>query len=235
MRRTAIVTGGSRGLGLVLAGALVARGWGVVIDARGADALHAAEREFGAPERVRAVAGDVADRAHRRALLEAADTLGSLELVVHNASALGPSPLPALADLAEEDLLDVLRINAVAPLALTRLVLPRLRASRGRIVFVSSDAAVERYPGWGGYGASKAAMERLALVLGAEEPDLRVYVADPGDMRTAMHQAAFPGEDISDRPPPGESVPGLLRLIEGDLPSGRYRAAEIAPAPPVRA
>jgi NAD(P)-dependent dehydrogenase (short-subunit alcohol dehydrogenase family) len=230
MGDAAIVTGGSRGLGRALAAALAARGWGVVIDARGEAALAEAARELGRLGRVRAVPGDVADPGHRRALLAAAEELGALRLVVHNASALGPSPLPAVAELAEADLLEVLRVNALAPLALTRLALPRLRAAGGRLVFVTSDAAVERYAGWGGYGAAKAAMERLALVLGEEEPGVRVYVADPGDMRTEMHQAAFPGEDISDRPPPEASVPGLLRLVEGDLPSGRYVARELAPA-----
>jgi NAD(P)-dependent dehydrogenase (short-subunit alcohol dehydrogenase family) len=139
---------------------------------------------------------------------------------------LGPSPQPPLAQYPLAELAQVYRVNALAPLALVQAALPRL-ARGARIVNVTSDAAVEAYEGWGGYGSSKAALEQLTRVLAAEHPELRVYAVDPGDMRTQMHQEAFPGEDISDRPPPEESVPGLLALLEGDLPSGRYRASEL--------
>jgi NAD(P)-dependent dehydrogenase (short-subunit alcohol dehydrogenase family) len=163
--------------------------------------------------------------AHRRELVDAAG--GRIDLLVNNASVLGPSPQPALADYPLDELGRVYRVNVLAPLALIQLALPHLTPD-GRILNVTSDAAVEPYPGWGGYGSSKAALEQLTAVLGAEHPDRRVYAVDPGDMRTAMQQAAFPGEDISDRPPPEASVPGLLALMRGDLPSGRYRAADLA-------
>jgi NAD(P)-dependent dehydrogenase (short-subunit alcohol dehydrogenase family) len=226
--RTAIVTGASRGLGLALAKALAERGWRLVIDARGAAALEAAREELAAAATPAiAVPGDVADEAHRRELVAAAGE--RIDLVVNNASVLGPSPLPPVAELAPADLEAILRANLIGPLGLIRLALPRMREG-GRIVNVTSDAAVEPYEGWGGYGASKAALEQLTRILAAERPDLRVYAVDPGDMRTRMHQDAFPGEDISDRPPPEESVPGLLALIEGELPSGRYAARELSPA-----
>jgi len=219
---TAIVTGASRGLGLALARELVERGWRLVVDARGAEAL---EREWSGVAGVVAVPGNLADVAHRRALVAAAG--GSIDLLVNNASVLGPSPQPALADYPLDELRRVFEINVVAPLALIQEALPYL-AQHARILDVTSDAAVEPYEGWGGYGSSKAALDQLTAILGAERPDLRVYAVDPGDMRTQMHQEAFPDEDISDRPPPEESVPGLLELIEGDLPSGRYRAREVA-------
>ncbi len=225
----AIVTGASRGLGLALARSLAGDGWSLVIDARGAEALEEARAGLKGAEVV-AIPGDVADAGHRLALVDAARDLGGLHLLVNNASDLGPSPLPALAGYPLIELERVFRVNVLAPLALAQLALPLLRARRGRIINVSSDAAVEAYEGWGGYGSSKAALERLTLVLAAEESDVRVYVVDPGDMRTAMHQAAFPGEDISDRPLPEASVPGLRRLTDGDAPSGRYRAADLAPA-----
>jgi NAD(P)-dependent dehydrogenase (short-subunit alcohol dehydrogenase family) len=223
MPSTAIVTGASRGLGLALARALAGRGWRLVIDARD---LPAVPPELAGGE-VIAIAGDVGEADHRRALVEAAG--GRIDLLVNNASALGPSPLPALAEYPLAALEEVYRVNALAPLALAQLALP-LMPDGSRIVNVSSDAAVEAYEGWGGYGSSKAALEQLTRVLAAERPGLRVYVVDPGDMRTRMQQDAFPGEDISDRPPPEESVPGLLALIEGDLPSGRYAARELAGA-----
>ena len=223
---TAIVTGASRGLGLALAGALAERGWRLVIDGRDGVALEQAAARLRAHTEVVAIAGDVADPWHRPALVEAA---GRVDLLVNNASSLGPSPLPPLAGYPLDQLEQVLRVNAVAPLALTQLALPAL-AEGARIVNVTSDAAVEAYEGWGGYGASKAALEQLSAVLAAEHPELRVYAVDPGDMNTRMHQDAFPGEDISDRPPPEASVPGLLALIEGDLPSGRYAARALAEA-----
>jgi NAD(P)-dependent dehydrogenase (short-subunit alcohol dehydrogenase family) len=220
---TAIVTGASRGLGLALARELSARGWQLVVDARDGAALSAATAGL---EGVRALAGDVADPEHRTALVEAA---GSLDLLVNNASLLGPSPQPALTEYPLDVLARVYEVNVLAPLALTQLALPHMRAG-GRVINVTSDAGVEPYPGWGGYGSSKAALEQVSAVLAAEHPELRVYAVDPGDMNTRMHQEAFPGEDISDRPPPEESVPGLLRLIDGDLPSGRYLAREAVPA-----
>jgi NAD(P)-dependent dehydrogenase (short-subunit alcohol dehydrogenase family) len=223
--KTAIVTGASRGLGLALARALGERGWRLVIDARGSEELERARLELTELTEVAALAGDVADEWHRTALVEEAG--GRIDLLVNNASALGPSPLPPVAELPLERYEQVLRVNAVAPLGLTQRVLARMSAG-GRIVNVTSDAAVEAYEGWAGYGSSKAALEQITRVLAAERPDLRVYVVDPGDMRTRMHQDAFPGEDISDRPPPEESVPGLLELIEADLPSGRYDARELA-------
>jgi NAD(P)-dependent dehydrogenase (short-subunit alcohol dehydrogenase family) len=221
MTRTAILTGASRGLGLALARSLAARGWRLVIDAR---TLPTTPFELSGAV---AIEGDVADPEHRRALVEAAGH--RIDLLVNNASELGPSPMPALADYPLADLERVYRVNALAPLALAQLVLPRMPEG-GRILNVTSDAAVEPYEGWGGYGSSKAALEQLTSILGAEHPELRVYAVDPGDMRTQMHQDAFPAEDISDRPPPEESVPGLLELIEGDLPSGRYAARALAGA-----
>jgi NAD(P)-dependent dehydrogenase (short-subunit alcohol dehydrogenase family) len=223
--KTAIVTGASRGLGLALARALAERGWRLVVDARGEEALAAARDELARVTEVVAVAGDVVDDAHRRELVAAAGE--RLDLLVNNASVLGPSPQPALARYPLDVLEQVYRVNVAAPLALVQLALPILRPG-ARILNVTSDAAVEPYEGWGGYGSSKAALEQLTNVLAAEHPDLRVYAVDPGDMNTQLHQEAYPGEDISDRPPPEESVPGLLALVEGDLPSGRYRASEVA-------
>jgi NAD(P)-dependent dehydrogenase (short-subunit alcohol dehydrogenase family) len=217
-----IVTGASRGLGLALTRVLVDRGWRVAVDARDADALRAAWPD--SPAEV-LVVGDVADAAHRRALVAAAGK--PIDLLVNNASVLGPSPQPPLADYPLDVLRRVYEVNVVAPFALFQAALPFL-VPGAAIVNVTSDAAVEPYPGWSGYGSSKAALEQVTAVLAAEHPELRVYAVDPGDMRTQMHQEAFPGEDISDRPPPEESVPGILALIEGDLPSGRYRARELA-------
>jgi NAD(P)-dependent dehydrogenase (short-subunit alcohol dehydrogenase family) len=227
--RTAIVTGASRGLGLALARRLAAGGWGLVIDARGADALAAAAAELSPLTEVVALAGDIADADHRLALVTAARDIGPLEAVVNNASLLGPSPQPALADYPLDVLRRVYEVNVMAPLALAQLALPHLSAG-GRIVNVTSDAAAEAYEGWGGYGSSKAALEQLTAVLAAEHPDLRIYRVDPGDLRTQMHQEAFPGEDISDRPLPEVAVPGLVVLLEGDLPSGRYRAQALTEA-----
>jgi NAD(P)-dependent dehydrogenase (short-subunit alcohol dehydrogenase family) len=220
-----IVTGASRGLGLALTRALDERGWRVVVDARGADELAEATEGL---RGVTAIAGDVADADHRRALVEAAGD--EIDLVVNNASLLGPSPQPALADYPLDELRRVYEANVLGPLALLQLALPRLREGAA-ILDITSDAGVEAYEGWGGYGSSKAALEQITAVLAEEHPGLRVYWVDPGDMRTQMQQDAFPGEDISDRPPPEESVPGLLALIEGSLPSGRYRASEVMGAP----
>jgi NAD(P)-dependent dehydrogenase (short-subunit alcohol dehydrogenase family) len=220
---TAIITGASRGLGLALAHALAADGWELVLDARGAEDLHAAAHAL--PTTVHALPGDVADPAHRRALVQAAGE--RIDLLVNNASVLGPSPQPALAAYPLDVLERVYAVNVLAPLALVQLALPLMPAGAA-IVNITSDAAVEPYPGWGGYGSSKAALEQLGAILAAELPEHRVYTVDPGDMRTRMHQEAFPGEDISDRPPPEESVPGLLALVDGARPSGRYRARELA-------
>jgi NAD(P)-dependent dehydrogenase (short-subunit alcohol dehydrogenase family) len=219
-----IVTGASRGLGLALARTLVERDWRLVVDARGADAL---ERAVAGLAGVVAIAGDVADPAHRRALVEAAGD--RIDLLVSNASLLGPSPQPALAAYPLPELARVYQVNVFAPLALLQEALPRL-APGAAVLHISSDAAVEPYAGWGGYGSSKAALEQVTAILAAEHPELRVYAADPGDMRTQMQQDAFPGEDISDRPLPESSLPGLLALIEGSLPSGRYRVRELGEA-----
>jgi NAD(P)-dependent dehydrogenase (short-subunit alcohol dehydrogenase family) len=226
---TALITGASRGLGLALARTLAARGWALVVDARAAPALAAVAGELAARTTVVALPGDVADPAHRAALAAAVDRLGGLDLLVNNASVLGPSPQPAVADYPLAELSRVYEVNVLAPVALTQLLLPILtRTGGGRIVNVSSDAAVEPYPGWGGYGSSKAALDQVSAVLAAERPDLKVYRFDPGDMRTDLHQRAFPGEDISDRPEPETVIPALLRLVDGDLPSGRYAASDLA-------
>ena len=227
MPSTALITGASRGLGLALARALADRGWRLVLDARGAPALEAARRELAQITDVTALAGDVADDWHRAALVDAAG--GRIDALVNNASILGMSPQPALADYPLAILQNVLHVNALAPLGLIQAALPFLPA-RARVVNVTSDAAVEAYEGWGGYGSSKATLEQLTRVLAAERPQLNVYAFDPGDMNTALHQAAFPGEDISDRPPPEDSIPALLELLEGELPSGRYRATDLAVA-----
>jgi NAD(P)-dependent dehydrogenase (short-subunit alcohol dehydrogenase family) len=221
--RVAIVTGGSRGLGLAIARELAAGGWRLVIDARGEQDLMRAAEELRELTDVRALAGDICDTWHQAALVEAAGD--RIDLLVNNASVLGPSPQPPLARYPLPALEAVLRVNLIAPLALIQLALPRMAS--GIVINVTSDAAVEPYPGWGGYGTSKAALEQLSAVLAAEHPSLRVYTVDPGDMRTRLHQEAFPGEDISDRPPPEESVPGILALIEQACPSGRYRARDL--------
>jgi NAD(P)-dependent dehydrogenase (short-subunit alcohol dehydrogenase family) len=222
--RTAIVTGGSRGLGLALVRALADDGWRVVTDGRDPSTLAAAADDIAG---VTSLPGDITDPGHRAALVAAAGDV--IDLVVNNAGGLGPSPLPALADYPLEALGELFTVNVVAPLGLIQRALPHL-APGAVIVDITSDASVEGYPGWGGYGATKAALDQLGRVLAAEHPELRVLTIDPGDMRTQMHQDAFPGEDISDRPPPEDSVPRILALIEGDTPSGRYRTSEAAPA-----
>jgi len=231
---TALITGASKGFGRALALDLAADGWDLVVDARGVAALAELEVALHAAGTgtVRAIAGDVADPAHRDGLVAALGASGRLDLLVNNASVLGPSPQPTLDRYPLDVLEGVYRVNVVAPLALTQLTLPWLRAARGTIVNVTSDAAVEGYEGWGGYGSSKAALEQLTNVLAREEPDLRVYRFDPGDMRTEMHQDAFPGEDISDRPEPETVVPALRRLLRDRPPSGRYRAADLLAARP---
>jgi len=225
----AIVTGASRGFGRALATDLAKDGWHLVLDARGAEALAVAAYELQPLGiEVRALAGDVVHPGHRSRLVDEARRLGGPDLLVLNAGALGPSPLPTLDTLDPGALADLLAVNVVSQLALVQAALPALRRARGTVVALSSDAAVEGYQGWGAYGATKAALDTLMAVLGAEEPGLSAYAFDPGDMRTDMHQAAFPDEDISDRPEPeAAAVPALRRLLEEAPPSGRYRAAAL--------
>jgi NAD(P)-dependent dehydrogenase (short-subunit alcohol dehydrogenase family) len=226
-QRTAIITGASRGLGLALARRLAEEGWTLIVDARGEDDLESARAELSRHTRVVAIAGDIADREHRAEISEAAHEAGGVDALVNNASILGPSPQPELLDYPLDVLQEVYRQNVISPLALVQEIRADLKPG-ARIVNVTSDAAVEPYEGWGGYGSSKAALEQLSNILAAENPDLRVYRVDPGDMRTRMHQEAFPDEDISDRPLPEVSVPGFLELLTGDLPSGRYEARSLA-------
>ena len=222
----AIVTGGSRGFGRAIVAALLDRGWTVVSDARRADDLEATATDLASP-RLITIAGDVTEPAHRAALAVAAMDAGPLRLLVNNASRLGPSPQPRLADYPAADLRAVYTTNVFAPLALIQASLPALTANGGVIVNVTSDAAVEPYEGWGGYGSSKAALDHLSAIMAAENPDIGVYAFDPGDMRTEMHQAAFPGEDISDRAEPESVVPALLRLLDSRPAPGRYRAHDL--------
>jgi NAD(P)-dependent dehydrogenase (short-subunit alcohol dehydrogenase family) len=218
----AIITGASRGLGRALATGIAGIGWRVVIDARDPAELGEARAAIGAA--AVAVPGDVTDPQHRAALIAAADALGGVDLVVNNAGILGPSPQPTLADYPLDVLRDVYEVNVVAPLALAQLA---LREHVGAIANITSDAAVEPYPGWGGYGSAKAAVEQLTRVLAAERPDVRVWAVDPGDLRTRMHQEAFPGEDIGDRPLPETVVPAFLHLIATGPASGRVRLADL--------
>jgi NAD(P)-dependent dehydrogenase (short-subunit alcohol dehydrogenase family) len=220
--QNALITGASRGLGRAFTDSLVADGWRVVVDARSATDLHAAAA--GWPDAT-AIPGDITDGAHRHQLITAIG--GRLDLLALNASSLGQTPLPPLVGYRAEELRAVFETNTVAPLLLVQLALPALRAASGTVLAISSDAAIEGYPGWGGYGASKAALDQLARVLAAEEPDVRVLAVDPGDMRTTMQAAAFPGEDISDRPWPAEVVPTLRRVVDEPVPSGRYTVTEL--------
>jgi NAD(P)-dependent dehydrogenase (short-subunit alcohol dehydrogenase family) len=230
----AVVTGGSQGLGEVLVRALADRGWDVVTDARRADRLHQAAARLGSEAGlVHGVVGDVTEPAHRRHLAAVAADLGPVALVVNNASTLGASPLPTVDDLDPTVLRRLYEVNVIAPVALYQALRAQL-APGATILNITSDAGVEAYEGWGGYGSSKAALEHLGRVLAAEHPELRVLSVDPGDLRTEMHQDAFPGEDISDRPEPATALPGLLTLIEGAQPSGRYAVADLpsAASPP---
>jgi NAD(P)-dependent dehydrogenase (short-subunit alcohol dehydrogenase family) len=222
----AIVTGASRGFGRALAAALLDRGWTVVADARRAADLTATAATIDSP-RLITIPGDVTDPAHRATLIVAAIDAGPLRLLANNASRLGPSPQPALADYLAADLRAVYSVNVFAPLALIQAALPALTENRGVIINLTSDAAVEAYPGWGGYGSSKAALDHLSAILAVENPAVPVYSFDPGDMRTEMHQAAFPGEDISDRADPESVVPALLRLLDSRPAAGRYRATDL--------
>lgn len=228
--RTALITGASRGLGLALARQLAAQGWQLIINARGAKALEAVREALADQTRVIAIPGDVTDPAHRRALAEAARELGGLDALVNNASILGPSPQPPLLDYPIEVLELVYLNNVIAPLAVVQAMRHSLKPG-ACIINITSDAGVEAYEGWGGYGSSKAALEQLSNILAAENPAWRVYWVDPGDMRTQMHQEAFPGEDISDRPLPEVSVPGLIELLTGTRPSGRYAARALSEGP----
>ena len=230
-RPVAVVTGGSQGLGLALARGLAAEGWALVIDGRRSDRLDAAVAELAPQTYVVGIAGDVTDPAHRRALADAAATLGPVQALVNNASTLGATPLPRLGKIDPDVLRRVFDVNVVAPVALVQ-ELDDQWAPHPTVVNITSDAGVEAYEGWGGYGSSKAALEHASRVLAEERPDLRVLVVDPGDMRTEMHQDAFPGEDITDRPPPEVSVPGLMALITGDHASGRYEARTMVPTEP---
>jgi NAD(P)-dependent dehydrogenase (short-subunit alcohol dehydrogenase family) len=229
MERTALITGASRGLGLALARGLAARGWNLILTARDASRLRAARAELAVRTHVAAIPGDVTDAAHRQALAVLARGHAGLDALVNNAGALGPSPQPALLDYPLDTLRWVLETNVIAPLGILQALRGELKPG-ARVLNLTSDAAVQPYAGWGGYGASKAALEHMSAILAAERPDLRVYWVDPGDLRTDMHQAAFPGEDISDRPLPEVRVPALVSLLEGDRPSGRYVAASLGPA-----
>jgi NAD(P)-dependent dehydrogenase (short-subunit alcohol dehydrogenase family) len=226
IERTALITGASRGLGRALARGLAARGWNLIITARDAERLRAVRDELARITHVAALAGDITSPAHRRELAILARGHTGVDALVNNAGALGPSPQPGLFDYPLDDFVDVLLANLIAPLGMIQSLRTDLKPG-ARIVNVTSDAAIEPYAGWGAYGASKAALEQMSAILGAENPALRVYAVDPGEMRTDMHQLAFPGENISDRPLPETRVPGFVRLLEGDLPSGRYRAAEL--------
>ncbi|WP_405070184.1 SDR family oxidoreductase [Kribbella sp. NBC_01510] len=229
-RPVALITGASAGLGLALAHGLAGRGWTLVIDARGAEALKDAADALASHTDVIPLAGDVTDPTHRADLVDAVAGLGRLDLLVNNASYLGPSPLQALGSADLDELRRVYEVDVLAPIALTQALLPSLTAASGVLLNISSDAAVEAYETWGGYGSAKAALDHATRVLAAEHPTLSVYAVDPGDLRTAMHQAAFPGEDISDRPEPATVVPAFLQLLDSRPESGRYRAAEFTPA-----
>lgn len=225
----AVITGASQGLGLALARALAAQGWHLVIDARTADRLARADYELARLTRVVSLPGDVVDDDHRADLAQAASDLGGARLLVNNASKLGGSPMPSLAEFPLPELLDTFEVNVLAPIALTQLLLPQLRLTGGAVLNISSDAAVEPYAGWGGYGASKAALDHASAILALEEPLLRVWSVDPGDLRTQMHQDAFPGEDISGLPLPETVVPAFLRLFAERRLSGRYQVSDLLP------
>jgi NAD(P)-dependent dehydrogenase (short-subunit alcohol dehydrogenase family) len=231
--KVAIVTGASKGLGRALALGLAEEGWSLVIDARDATSLETAAAAVmtyqASGASVIAVTGDVTSDTHRQALIQAASVLGGLDLIVNNASELGPSPLPGLAEYPLDSLRTVLEVDVVAPLALLQQAIGLLEHSQDpRVMNITSDASVEHYERWGGYGLAKAALDHLSATFATENPRVRTWAVDPGDLRTDMHQRAFPGEDISDRPLPQSAVPHLLSLINGQLGSGRYKASEIA-------
>lgn len=228
-QRTALVTGASRGLGLALARGLAHHGWNLILTARNARQLRIVRDELAERTHVAAIAGDVADPAHREALAILARGHAGLDAVINNAGALGPSPQPRLLDYPLDTLKALFDTNVIAPLGVLQAVRGELKPG-ARVINMTSDAAVSAYPGWGGYGSSKAAFEQMSAILAAENPEIRIYWVDPGDLRTDMHQAAFPGEDISDRPLPEERVPAFIRLLESDLPSGRYLATSFETA-----
>jgi NAD(P)-dependent dehydrogenase (short-subunit alcohol dehydrogenase family) len=227
--RTALITGASKGLGLALARSLARRGWNPIITARDPERLRKVRDELATITHVAAIAGDMTNPSHRLELAILARGHAGLDAIINNAGALGPSPLPPLMDYPLDELKNVFDANVVAPLGLIQAVQRELKPG-ARIINVTSDAAVNPYPGWGGYGASKAAFEQVSSILAVENPDLRIYWIDPGDMRTDMHQAAYPGEDISDRPLPEERAPGFIVLLDGNLPSGRYAAGDLLPS-----
>jgi NAD(P)-dependent dehydrogenase (short-subunit alcohol dehydrogenase family) len=226
-RKRILITGASQGLGRAIAERLAGEGWQLLIDARDEERLRTVADHLARLTTVIAITGDVADRAHREALRKGAEELGGLDAIINNAGILGPSPQPQLLDYPVDILEQVYRTNVIAPLGILQ-TMKDLITSDATIINVTSDAAVEAYAGWGGYGSAKAALEQLTAVLAAENPDLNIYRFDPGDMRTTMHQLAFPGEDISDRPLPEDSVPAVLTLLRGELPSGRYKVSELA-------
>lgn len=228
-QKTALITGASKGLGFAMATALAQTGWQLIINGRNRDRLEAARASFATHTNVTAIPGDINDWLHRQALTAAVANIGGLDLIFNNAGMLGPSPQPNLLDYPLETLGEVFQTNVIAQLGIVQALQNELRDG-GIVINMTSDAAVEAYPGWGGYGAAKAAFEQLSAILAAENPGWRVYAVDPGDMQTDMHQAAFPGEDISDRGMPEDSVPGFMALIDGDLPSGRYIARHLVSA-----
>jgi NAD(P)-dependent dehydrogenase (short-subunit alcohol dehydrogenase family) len=228
-QRTALITGASRGLGLALSRGLAREGWNLILTSRDPERLLPVRNELAEVTHVAALAGDLTSPPHREALAVLARGHAGLDAVINNAGILGPSPQPELFDYPLDLLVEVYLANVIAPLGLLQAVRKELKPG-ARLINVTSDAGVSAYPGWGGYGSSKAALEQLSAVLAAENPGVRIYWVDPGDMRTDMHQAAFPGQDIGDRPLPEARVPGFVRLLEGDFPSGRYEAAHLLPA-----
>lgn len=221
MSKTALITGASRGLGFALAKTLAHKGWNLIITGRGADALLTAQKELEKFTTVDAISGDIIDEIHLLQLPDRVAKFGGLDLIVNNASTLGVSPQPKLLAYPIEVIHSIFHTNVIAPLSLLQKLQNHLKPD-AQIINISSDAGVEAYEGWGGYGSSKAALEHLSATLAKENPQWKVYWVDPGDMRTQMHQDAFPGEDITDRPLAEASVPGFIKLIEGNYPSGRY-------------
>jgi NAD(P)-dependent dehydrogenase (short-subunit alcohol dehydrogenase family) len=227
-KKSALITGASKGLGYALAEHLAQNGWNLLINARNAKQLLEARNHLEQFTKVIAISGDVRDELH---LLQLAEALESNQwqpdLVVNNASALGVSPMPHLLDHPVEDLHVIFHTNMIAPISLLQKVKPYLK-SDATIINVSSDAGAGAYETWGAYGGSKAGLDHMTDILAKEYPAWRFYAFDPGDMRTEMHQAAFPGQDISDRPLPTEqAVPAIIRLIENELPGGRYTASAL--------